>query len=297
MKQGRKITSLLLLGGILACSRTPAEDCRTIPNLCTEIRARSSITLRIYRNFLVVAEGQIGGRAEPYNLVLDTGTAPSILDAKLAKQLQLTTQASAMTVIGKVVAARTAFLPEVAIGPIRVVSLRVQVQDLSRLERDLGIPVAGIIGMDVLSKSSFRLDYDKKRIEFGDFSDEGIPVPFDEHSGIAVASVELDGKPKRFLVDTGTDRVALLGRNSAGTEGLGLHNTAQEGSSVADQSMRVQIFFAPDILLGEHHFTVEKAYFIPGSADPAFDGLLGVRALGFCSIIYDQKRGTLYLQK
>lgn len=297
MQQGQKIARLLILGGILACSRTPAEDCQIIPNLCTEIKTHSSITLRIYRNFLLVAEGQIGGRAEPYNLVLDTGTAPSIIEAKLARELQLTTRASAMTVIGKLVATQTALLPELALGPIRVVSLRVQVQDLSRLQRDLGMPVAGIIGLDVLSKSSFRLDYDKKRIEFGDFSGEGIPVPYDERSGIAVARVELDGKPKRFLVDTGTDRVALLGGNSAGTEGLGLRNTAQEGSSVADQAMRVQIFFAPDILLGKRHFTVEKAYFIPGSADPAFDGLLGVRALGFRVISYDRKRGTLYLQK
>jgi len=42
---------------------------------------------------------------------------------------------------------------------------------------------------------------------------------------------------------------------------------------------------------------VDRAYLVPGSADPAFDGLLGVRALGFRSLSYDQATGTLFLQK
>jgi hypothetical protein len=202
-----------------------------------------------------------------------------------------------MTAMGKLIPTDNAILPEIEVGPIRAVSLRVQVQDLARLERDLGIPVAGIIGLDVLSKSSFRLDYQKKELEFGEVSDDGIPVSFDERTGTAVALLSLEGISARLLVDTGSDRVAVLGKNLAETKRLALRTTAQRGSSVADQSMEVQVFFARDVVLGGKHFTVEKAYFIPNGSHPAFDGILGVRALGFRAITYDQARNSIYLQK
>jgi hypothetical protein len=50
-------------------------------------------------------------------------------------------------------------------------------------------------------------------------------------------------------------------------------------------------------VFGGKHFTVEKAYFIPNGSHPAFDGILGVRALGFRAIAYDQARAEIYLQK
>jgi hypothetical protein len=245
----------------------------------------------------VVAEGQFGGRLQHQNFVLDTGTAPSIIDTKSLRELGLATTASTMVAMGKVIPTGIAILPELDLGPLKAVSLRVQVQDLSRLERDLGISVAGIIGLDVLSKSSFRLDYEKKQMEFGQVSDEGIPVSFDARTGTAVALANIEGIPARLLVDTGSDRVAVLGRNLPDTKRLALRTTRQRGSSVADQGMEVQVFFAPDIAFGGKHFILEKAYFIPDASYPAFDGILGVRALGFRAIAYDQARARIFLQK
>jgi Aspartyl protease len=256
-----------------------------------------SISVRIFRDYLVVAEGQFGDSLPHQNFVVDTGTAPSIINARSIRQLGLATTASTMIAMGKTIPTESAILPEVDLGPIRAVSVRVQVQDLSRLERDLGISVAGIIGLDVLSKSSFRLDYEKKELEFGDVSDEGIAVSFDERSGTAVARVSLEGIPARLLVDTGSDRVAVLGVNLGAMKCLALRTTAQRGSSIADPSMEVQVFFAPELVFGGKHFSVEKAYFIPGGSYPAFDGIMGVRALGFRAIAYDQARAAIYLQK
>jgi hypothetical protein len=256
-----------------------------------------SIPLRIYRNFLVVAEGQIGGILERQNFVLDTGTAPSIIDTKLARELGTATTDATMTVFGKTIPTHSAIIRELELGPIRAVSLPVQVEDLSGFEQEIGIPIAAIIGLDVLSKCSFRLNYDKSQIEFGDVSDEGIPVPFDERTGTAVARVSLEGKPVRLLVDTGSDKVALLGGNLAETERLGLRSTTQRGTGLADHDAPVRVFLGPDVVLEGQHFTLEKVYFIPGSADRAFDGILGVRALGFRAIAYDQARAAIYLQK
>jgi Aspartyl protease len=297
VKAKRKIAALFFYCGLLSSRPTCAEPPPASPVRSEDGRIPRSIPVRIFRDFLVVAEGQFGDGLQHRNFVVDTGTAPSIINARSVRELGLATTASTMTAMGKIIPTDNAILPEVELGPIRVVSLRVQVQDLSRLERDLGIPVAGIIGLDVLAKSSFRLDYQKKELEFGEVSDEGIPVSFDERTGTAVALVSLEGIPARLLVDTGSDRVAVLGRNLAQTQRLVLRTTAQRGSSVADQSMEVQVFFAPDIVFGGKHFALEKAYFIPGGSHPAFDGILGVRALGFRAIAYDRARTAIYLQK
>jgi hypothetical protein len=189
-----------------------------------------------------------------------------------------------------------AVLPELNVGPVHAVSLRVQIQDLSALERNLGIPLAGIVGMDVLGQSDFRLDYEKKLLVFGDAAEEGIPVSYDAKAGIAVVSVEIDGNPRRMLVDTGTDQVALLG---VGLKhgGMEVHSATQGESNLNDTPAPMEAFYAPDVVLGEQHFSVKKGYLISGSSEANFDGLLGVRALGFRAIAYSREHAALYLQK
>lgn len=219
MKQVQKIAVLFFLLGMVACGRTYASNSSTKPHPA-EIGIHQSIPLKIYHDFLVVAEGQFGAVQGAQNFVLDTGTAPSIINSKLVRDLGLTTRAATMQVIGKAASSQTTILPELDLGPIRAVSLPVHVQDLSPLERELGIPVAGILGLDVLSKSNFRLDYEKKRLDFGGTPEDGIRAPFDARTGIAVIAVKVEGRTARMLVDTGTDRVALLGETLREPGGL-----------------------------------------------------------------------------
>jgi len=291
-----KMAGLLLLSGVIA---TPACSGATNPraNPGSDLNGPPrSIALTIYRNFLVVAEGQFGPVLQHQNFVLDTGTAPSIINTSVVNQMGLASVPSTFRAAGKPVAGRAAVIPEFELGPIRIVSLPVYVQDLSPLERDLGVPIAGIIGLDVLSHSSFRLDYDKREIEFGGVMREGISVPFDARACIAVADVDIDGKQTHMLVDTGSDRVIVFGGNFSEAVWPVLRNTSEFGSSLVDPHMPVQVFSAADIVLGSRHFTADRAYFLPATADPAFDGLLGVRALGFRALSYDQSSATLYLQ-
>lgn len=298
MRGTRKLVGLILSWGLLACPPLSAETPEANEAHHQDAGTPQSVSVRIYRNFLVVAEGQFGASLQHQNFVVDTGTAPSIINVRIARELGLTTTAGTMTAIGQVVSTRDAILPELAFGTIRVTFLRVEVQDLSRLERDLGIAVAAVIGMDVLSQSSFRLDYDNHRIDFGDSPRDGIPVPFDVSSGIAVTRLTMNGKTLRMLVDTGSDRVALLGRNSEDAVRFGLQDAAfQHGSSLAANNLPVRVLLEPNIILGGQHFSPQKAYFIPGATDPAFDGLLGVRALSFRALSFNREHAILYLQR
>jgi hypothetical protein len=292
-----KIASLLLLTGVLALAGpASAGKHRVSPETYDDGLQHQIVPLKIYRDFLLVAKGQFGPASESQNFIIDTGTAPSIINESLVARLGLATVPSTSRAMGKVMPGQAVTLPEIDLGPIRAVSLHVQVQDLSRVERDLGIPIAGIIGLDVLSKSNFRLDYDKREIEFGAVLDTGIPVHFDAHTGIAVAEVKIEGKETRILLDTGTDRVVLFGGNFPEAGWLNLRSTSQTGANLVSQNMDLQVFSAADIIIGGQHFSDGRAYFVPGSTDLLFDGLLGVRALGFRGLSYDQARETIYLQ-
>ena len=299
MRAKRKIASLLFLAAVLYLSSSrplDAAKCRPNPEHCGDTGQQERIPLKIYRNFLVVAKGELGG-ATRQNFILDTGTAPSMINAGLAAQLGLATAPSTSVVGGKTIPTQTAVVPEIRLGPIRAVSLPVQVHDLSTYERELGIPVAGIIGLDVLSKSSFRLDFNKREIEFGDISRQGVPVHFDARTGLAVVEVSLGGKLLRMLVDTGSDNFVLLGGNFADVGWLPLRDTSQTGASLAEHGLPVQVFPMPDIALGGLHLNQDRAYLVPDRADPEFDGFLGVRALGFRALSYDQASETVYLEK
>jgi predicted aspartyl protease len=291
----RKIVSLLALLAV-SCGTSYAGNRRPIPAQ-GDGPGRQTLDVRIYRNFLVVAEGQIGVSSEPQNFILDTGSAPSIVNERVVQQLGLSTQAAWTAALGRRVPLQAATIPSLELGPIRAESLPVLVKDLSRQEHDYGIPIAGIIGLDVLSKSSFRLDYDAADIKFGEVARKGIPVPFDARTGTAVAEARIEGKPVRMLVDTGSDSLVILGGNFADTGWPRLRNASQTGSSIADQNMELKIVSAPDIVIGGKRFSKDHVYVVPGSSDPAFDALLGVRALGFRALSFDRESQTIFLEK
>jgi predicted aspartyl protease len=298
LKRSWKILSLVVVWAVIGSVQAMAQSQRPASLNRSDVGPpRVLLPLRIYRDFLVAAEGQIGGVSGTQNVVLDTGVSPTIISSNVAKQLGLPTIASTMAAVGRSIPTKMAVLLELKLGPIHTVSLPVQVQDLSRLEHHIGIPIAAIIGMDVLSQSSFRLDYQRQQIEFGDVSDQGLPVAFDPQAGAAVTTVQLAGVTARLVVDTGSEHVVVFGRNFPVRQMFALRNTSSQGSNVGDQRLRVQEFAAPDLVIAGQHFPVNKAYLVPDSSDPSFDGLLGLRALGLRAIAYDRSRRQIYLQK
>ena len=256
----------------------------------------NTISVSIRSHFVVMAKGRVGHQGQPGDFIVDTGTAPTMINARVARELGLETKAGPMIALGNLAAAQTAVLPELVLGPIRAFSLPVQVQDLTAWERKLEIPIAGIIGMDVLARASFSLVYDKRELQFGAVNEGGIPVSLDAQSGLPVVVGKVEGRAMRLLVDTGTDRVVLFGGNPKTIAGLALQNTTFEGFGVTGAMVSVRLFYAADIELGGRHFSVAKGYVVPGAIASGLDGLLGVRALSFRAIGYDQSRAVMYLR-
>jgi hypothetical protein len=256
---------------------------------------RASIPLKVYRGFLVVAEGQFGGEIARQNFIIDTGTSPSILNIGAARHLDLPLTQAKLSAIGRQSETFSATVPEIRLGPVQAMSVEVLVTDLSPVERDLNLPIAGILGMDVLGKTSFRLDYANQSMEFGDVAPVGIPINLSTRADLPIAEIKVGGKLLHLLVDTGSDRLVFFGARSAAEISPNTANSLLQGKSVAS-TVPVRAVSSLEFELSGQHYR-QTAYFVPDSEEPLFDGLLSVRSMGFRVLSLDANRRVVYLLK
>jgi predicted aspartyl protease len=255
----------------------------------------ASIPVTVYRGFLVVAEGQFGGEAAHRNFIIDTGTSPSIVNIGVARHLGLPLSQAKLSAIGRQSETFAATVPQIRLGPLQADSVPVLVTDLSSVERDLNLPIAGILGMDVLARISFRLDYGNRLMEFGEIDPAGIPVSLSTGADLPIAEVKVSGKVLHLLVDTGSDRLVFFGAKSAAEFSPNTANNLLQGNSVAS-SVPVRAVSSLEFELNGRHFR-QNAYFVPDSEEPLFDGLLSVRSLGIRVLSLDADRRVVYLSK
>jgi hypothetical protein len=257
---------------------------------------RTEIPIRVYRGYLVIVAGSIGS-LEQQNLLVDTGTDRSIVNTRIARSLELPMSVGKLSVTNASVETEAAFLLELRVGPVHCASLPVLVHDLGPLERKLGVPVAGVIGLDVLAQASFRLDYSAKRLVFGPVEAHGIALPFEDASELVMVNLVVGSEPVRLLVDTGAAGLVFfesrVGKRLA-LEDLAMH---RRDSSLLG-SFPTEMVHPGELRLGDRKFRVQKAFLAKdkGEDRKAFDGLLGVGAMGFKSIAFDFASSTVYLQ-
>jgi predicted aspartyl protease len=281
--------TLLFNPGVSAAKKNTNDT----PSADTSLMQSSSIPVNVYNGYLVVAVGQIGGQKE--NFVIDTGTAPSILSARLAKKMGLQVARGTLMVVGRSLDTGQTILPGLDLGPIHVANLAVNVMDLSMLENSLGMRIAGLIGMDVLGQTSFRLDYEKNELVFGTVPAKGIAVPYDGRSRLALAEATLQGRHVRLIVDTGSDLVVVYGASWQAMESAARQvSSMQTGTSVGDHVGARQIA-KPELELGGRQFRDLRTYYVPSANAMGYDGFFGVRALKLRGLTFDHDSQTMYL--
>ena len=213
----------------------------------------------------------------------------------VAKILDLTLSHARLSAIGRDSQTLATVVPEIRLGPLQALSVPVLVIDLSPLERDLNLPIAGILGMDVLGRNSFRLDYERQLIEFGEFAPLGIPVDLSTPASLPIAEIKVGGKVLHLLVDTGADRLVFFGARSAAEFSAAAIKSPLQGNSVA-ATVPVRAVSPLEFELNGKRFH-QDVYFVPDSEEPLFDGLLSVRALGIRELSLDANHRVVYLLK
>jgi len=244
------------------------------------------LPVRLYGGYLVIAEGAIGN-IRKLNFLVDTGACPSVVDKKIALDLQLAEQAERVNLWNKSVQAGQVVIPSLSLGPVRVESIPVLSEDLSFLQKALGFKVHAIIGLDVLRKSSFTINYKTKEILFGSPESLTYSVPFDTDTPVVTVRMGFQDRRLRMVVDSGGPDLTLFRSRvsqPAGLQTLGTETVADAGGTFQRTKVRI-----PELYLGKETVGTQTAFLVDDRKDEGddFDGVLGVRGLQLWRVAFD----------
>lgn len=247
------------------------------------------LPIRLFWNYVVIVEGSIGN-AQKLHFLVDTGAYPSIVDQKIAHDLGLAEQPARVNLANKSIGTGLVILPSLVLGPVRAEALPVLTQDLSYMRKAVGYKVDAIIGLDVLRRSSFTIDYRAKEIVFGPV--EGLPfsAPFDADAPVVTIQTRFQNKQLRLVVDTGSPDVMLFeSRVSDSTrwQTIGTQETVN-----ASGTLRLRKVWIPDVYLGQERIGGQAAFIVNDHKDAGdnFDGVLGMKAPQQSKVAFDFER-------
>jgi len=244
------------------------------------------LPVRLFAGYLVIAEGAIGN-LHNLNFLVDTGASPSVVDQKIAHDLKLAEQPERVNLWNKSVQARQVVIPSLSLGPVRVESIPVLAEDLSFLQKALGFKVHAIVGMDVLRKSSFTINYKAKEILFGVPENMAYSVPFETDTPVITVRMGFQDRRLRMVVDSGgLDLTLFRSRVSepTGLQAMGTETVADAGGTFQRTKVRI-----PELHIGKETLGAQTAFLVDDRKDEGddFDGVLGVGGLQFGKVAFD----------
>ncbi len=241
--------------------------------------------------YQVVARGSIG----PMNglkFLIDTGSMPSVVDRRVAKMLAMNVEGSETVSFGQKSRSGTTVLPNIQLGSLRVAALRASVGDLSFLRG-----VDAIMGLDVLSRTSFSIDYREQQLALGPVRAGEVNVSLGFTFPFATVNVDLGGQAFRLIADTGSRRLVLFEHRL----GPRLPDLAARGYVQlydAGGKYRLKRVALPRLTVGGSAMEGVEGFVSGASMDgyPAgIDGVLGIRALASRRVDFDFERNRLGL--
>jgi hypothetical protein len=265
---------------------TVALDEPTVQGTQSPGQVPVKLPIRLYWSYLVIVEGSIGS-VQKLNLLVDTGAYPSVVDQKIASSLGLAKQPGRVNLSNKSVQTRLVVLPSLGLGPIRVESLPVLTEDLSFLQKAIGHKVDGIMGLDVLRKSSFTINYRTREILFGPVERLPFSSPFETDTPVVTIRMTFQDQKLRLVVDTGGPDLMLFQSRlfgSTGLQALGTENVADVSGTFQRRKVRI-----PEVYLGKEPIGAQIAFVVDDRKDEGdnFDGVLGVKVPQFWKIAFD----------
>jgi hypothetical protein len=280
------IASLALLG--LFCNPLLAQSNSTVVLAETKPVSNNSVELpiQLYLDYVVAVEGSIGS-LEKLTFIIDTGAYPSMVDQRIATALGLSETDGKVGLINQNVQTKLAILPVVAVGPVRVENLPVLVQDLSTLEKTLGRRIDAVVGLDVLGKTSFSINYRTKRMRFGPVERSRSTVSFETGPSFVTVEARLHDRTVRLLVDTGASALMLFHSRLTNPTSLPAGKLTKAKNVGGD--FQRQAVLIPDMHLGKENLGPQRGFVVADQRDDGrgFDGVLSVRGLYLEEIGFD----------
>ena len=258
-----RLSLFLLLASLTATVPTNAKE--------------NELPFVLHRNFLILVRGSIGD-ARDLTFVLDTGASRTIVSNELmsgSPGVQDT-----VMVFSQTLTARRLTLPELRMGPVRVTDLPVIAIDFAEIRRNFGAPIDAIIGIDVLQRTNFALDFRSKRIRFDGMAPMRYSVAIERRLPYLVVRTVADGKTVFMELDTGADTSLLF---AASTDGMASIAGHAGGSDKVRRGRITKLLVGNKVVNDLDAFAMD----ISGQDFHAFDGILAARALHASRIAFD----------
>jgi hypothetical protein len=267
----------------------------------TVARAQAAVPA-LFRDDLIFVTVRAGDGPEGL-FMLDTGAAASVIDARFA-------QRSGTALSGRIelegrgggVSGRQAQGVRLSIagGPTRTVDAAVA--DLSDAARAMGLPLAGILGEDVLKAYVLTLDYRDQRLAIT----AEAPIPPDAvairvaHTPYVIARAVDGGRVAdgEFQIDTGSNTAVEFWRpyaraafDARGQKDVGL---GVAGTSVIERGRIDELEVAGRRIAGLDVNLADDTR--PDDAGPRYGGVIGDPAWRGLIVTLDQPRGWIWLR-
>jgi Aspartyl protease len=251
----------------------------------------AEVPFELYQRHLIVTKGSIG----PLNdrsLLIDTGAIPSMVDGRIARKLRLRAEPSMLIAFGEQVPIQSTVLDGFRIGSLESGRVSASVGDLSYLH---GVGVDAIVGLDVLSRRSFSIDYQTRVLRLAPVVREDPVAPLERVWPFLTVRMTIGGEHVRLLVDTASsDLVLFKTRMPAVLSGAPWRGdkTVQYYSGAA----RLRSLELRQVGLGAHVWDKLRGWAldrVPHGYPPSIDGVLGIRAIGCERVRFDFERNEL----
>lgn len=253
--------------------------------------------MAVHDGHLVVVTGSIGP-VHSLEFLLDTGSTHTLIDRKIAKALHLYLHPARALTFDKTMSLDRAELPEIAFGPVHATNLKVLVGDL-RTFRAVGISVDAVVGLDLLTSESFRLDFARKLLVFG--GDSGMDfrsVPLRTDGSSLRVQLELDGRPVSMILDTGSTGVTFY-QDSIENLHSDRHSVRETLLLTAGGPVPCKLAIVPRLRLGSQD--LDRRVFLVsaprGAIQPDIAGYVGLDALGAKEVTFDFAHDELRWRK
>lgn len=252
------------------------------------LAADASVPFKLHHGYLIVVQCSIGDLPD-LTCVIDTGVTESLVDLRLVQRLSLATQADSAVFLTQEAPVLAVSIPSLQLGPIRTGSLAGIATDLSSLTVQLGIRPDVLIGMDVLRRASFLIDYRARRVLFTDPPVLHHSVRLAPDRRLALIESTIMGQRLLLQVDTGFQGVLLYGRR--GPTGTSYRESRVES---AVHALTAVSYDSSEVQIGNwraSHVEVSVLDRARGEST-GFDGLIGAQVLRAHRIAFDFENNT-----
>lgn len=253
------------------------------------------IPFEMYNDNLVVVEGTLGSM-ENAKIVLDTGTGATIVNSETAARLRLTESPEKvrLTTLDGSLDVRNVVVSQVKIGALSLSPATVIVQDLTFLQQRLGVSIAAIAGLDLISTRSFMIDFRRRKIVFTPNKLPGKYVRFETQRPFLTVKVKIAGHEHRLLVDSATPGLLVFRhRLRASSQKLTELSSGNARIFTVSGTMNAKWLRASEVLLGTESIGPQTVLVVasPYGENFKLDGLLGFVTTRFQRVWLDFENG------